>query len=301
MKYVNTMLARSLTLLLLVCIFAALPAWSATDILTVTIQPNSINPPPPPPAGGGGGGGAYTPPVATGVIFRGIAYPGSIVTLTRDGVSIAEVPASPDANFEIQISQSNGGTYTYGVSSVDKNGIRSLIRSFTVMITPGVTTVISGIFLSPTISIDKSQVARGDVLTILGQTAPDAKVNIMLHSGTQLNKTATSSKDGTWSYKLDTLELDFGDHTTQARTTKNQDISALSEVLGFKVGTSNVAVVPMKCGSGDFNCDKHVNLIDFSILAYWFGRTNPPKNIDLKADGLVNIVDFSILAYYWTG
>lgn len=51
----------------------------------------------------------------------------------------------------------------------------------------------------------------------------------------------------------------------------------------------------------DINADAKVDLIDFSILAYWWGRevvVNAPY--DLNSDGRVTLADFSILAYYWT-
>jgi hypothetical protein len=44
-----------------------------------------------------------------------------------------------------------------------------------------------------------------------------------------------------------------------------------------------------------------VNLVDFSILAYWYLKPNPDPKVDLNSDGIVDLVDFSILAYYWTG
>ncbi len=52
----------------------------------------------------------------------------------------------------------------------------------------------------------------------------------------------------------------------------------------------------------DFNNDCKVNLIDFSIMLYWYNNhVLPPKNIDLNKDTKINIEDFSILAYHWTG
>jgi hypothetical protein len=53
--------------------------------------------------------------------------------------------------------------------------------------------------------------------------------------------------------------------------------------------------------SGDLNCDNHVNLVDFSIMAHWYKKLNPPAKVDLSGDGKVTLVDFSIMAYNWTG
>jgi hypothetical protein len=52
---------------------------------------------------------------------------------------------------------------------------------------------------------------------------------------------------------------------------------------------------------GDLNNDCKVNLIDFSIMAYWYKKPAPPMTVDLNGDHVVSLVDFSILAYNWTG
>ena len=51
----------------------------------------------------------------------------------------------------------------------------------------------------------------------------------------------------------------------------------------------------------DFNCDKKVNSIDFSILLYYWKTIAPFKNIyvDVNKDSKVDSVDFSILLYEW--
>ncbi len=50
----------------------------------------------------------------------------------------------------------------------------------------------------------------------------------------------------------------------------------------------------------DLNCDDKVNIIDFSIMYYWFERQPVPRTVDLNHDGRVNIFDFSVMAYYWS-
>jgi hypothetical protein len=252
--------------------------------------------------GGGGGGGSSC---FTQVTFQGVAYPGSNVNLVRDGRFIAKVPAGPDARFQISITNVTEGTYTYGIWSEDHRGVRSVTQTFTVAIAECVTTIISGIFLPPTIDVDKSQVRRGDPLTVLGQTVPDATVSIVFHSETELNKTATADKNGIWNYVLDTLELDFGSHSTAARSKKSVNMSPLSQFINFTVGTENVANTSTStCFKYDLNCDGKINLIDFSILAFWYKRpltAESAPRVDFNSDGKVDLVEFSILAYYWTG
>lgn len=56
---------------------------------------------------------------------------------------------------------------------------------------------------------------------------------------------------------------------------------------------------PRFCRIADLNCDTAVDLIDFSILIYWFDRSDPPRHVDLRKDKTVDIRDFSVMAFYW--
>lgn len=57
-------------------------------------------------------------------------------------------------------------------------------------------------------------------------------------------------------------------------------------------------------GVADFNGDGRVDIVDLSIMLYYFGentKTNPAATkFDLNGDGKVDIIDISILLYYWT-
>jgi len=50
----------------------------------------------------------------------------------------------------------------------------------------------------------------------------------------------------------------------------------------------------------DLNCDGRVDIIDISILLYWFDKPNVSPKVDLNADGRTDMTDLSILVYYWT-
>lgn len=52
--------------------------------------------------------------------------------------------------------------------------------------------------------------------------------------------------------------------------------------------------------SCDFNRDRRCNLIDLSILLFYYGRSGPEVDrYDLSRNGKVDFVDVSILFYYW--
>jgi hypothetical protein len=256
--------------------------------------------------GGGGGGPATLPTNPVNVIVRGVAYPGSRVNLLKDGQLSASTQSGPDARFEIQLSGVGEGTFTFSVWASDKNGVRSTLYPFTVTLTKGATTVISGVFIPPTVSIDYETVRRGDPLRVIGQSAPAATVSVIFHSDNEIIENVVSDAQGLWTYALDTLRLDYGDHTTQARSKKENDISTLSKTIAFKVGTVNVAAKKEMVGGAsraDFNADGRIDLADFSIMLYWYKRTLTAKAppVDLNNDGKVDLVDFSIFAFNWTG
>jgi len=53
---------------------------------------------------------------------------------------------------------------------------------------------------------------------------------------------------------------------------------------------------------GDINKDGHINIVDFSILMYFWHQTSPSNPCaDLNKDGIVDLTDFSIMLYWWTG
>ncbi len=258
--------------------------------------------------GGGGGGGVVSPPVAFNpnsgeVYFSGVAYPLSSVTLMRDGQFLSKTIAGPDARFQFDISNVTPGTYTYGVWSTDSRGVQSVTNSFSVAVTQGVGTVISGIYLPPTIDVDKSQVKRGDPITILGASSPNSQVSVLVHSSQELVKSTSSDRNGLWKYVLDTIELDYGSHDANARSKDVSGLSPLSAAVTFIVGdTTMLKKQQSGFSAADINGDGKINAVDFSIMAYWYKRplTSQGSKVDLNHDGKIDAKDFSILAYYWT-
>lgn len=254
--------------------------------------------------GGGDGGGAIIAPSGTSVIFSGRAYPLSKVVLLKDAQFVVQTIAGPDSNFSINLSNLSAGSYIFSIYGEDKDGRRSNLFSFSISITANVTTNVGGIFIAPTIAIDKIEVKKGDNISIFGQTASQSDVTIVVNSEEEYFAKTKSDKDGVYLYNFDTSPLDFGSHSTKSKVSLSGSVSTFSNILSFKVGTKNVLApkpIEKKIIRGDVNIDARVNLVDFSIVAYWYKRPSPPTKVDLNGDGKVDLVDFSILAYYWTG
>jgi hypothetical protein len=259
-------------------------------------------------AGTGGGGGGSTSGSITGVNFSGMAYPGSNVYILKDGQIAVSTVAGGDAKFRVNLSGLSSGSYVFVVYAIDGAGRKSTLFPFPVTLSFGASLEIGGIFLAPTIAVDKEEVKKGDNITILGQSVPEGNVAISIHSDPEIFVSTITDKYGGYVYNFDTSILDFGDHSTKSKGLKAGEISAFGRSVAFKVGDTTIFTIPTGplnngtlCNSlADLNHDCRVNLVDYSILAFWYKKASVPSNVDLNHDSKVNIVDFSIMAYYWT-
>lgn len=248
----------------------------------------------------GSSGSLYLPTLIT---FSGLAYPFSRVYVLKDGNIVNSTVADKDANFSVSISELNSDIYTFSIYSQDSRNRKSSFFSFPIYITKGITVNIDNIFLSPTIDVDKIEVKKGDNLVIFGQSLPQSEIIISVFSNQEYFYKTISNKIGAYLYNLDTSVLDMGKYQTKSKTSFNDQISLYATPVSFLVGTENKSEDDIVCSSlrGDLNCDNHVNLIDFSIMAYWYKKNKPPQKVDLNNDGVISLVDFSIMAFNWTG
>ncbi len=258
------------------------------------------------PVGGGGGAGLYFPPTSnTNVTIAGSAYPLSEVVILKDGQIAIKTVAGPDGIFTAIVNNLSGGNYIFSVYGEDDAGRRSTLFTFPISITVGATTEISGVFLSPTIDVDKEMVRKGDTITIFGASIPNAAITIQVDSAEPYFLNATSDKSGAYLYDFNSASLDYGSHAAKSEAAQGDQISDYSVSRGFTVGDHTVlaqaeSTAPTEA-EGDLNGDGRVNLIDFSILAYWYGHPNPPAAYRLDGADTIDLRDFSIMAYYWTG
>jgi hypothetical protein len=223
------------------------------------------------------------------------------VTVLKDGQIAVTSIAGPDANFTISLAGLSAGSYTFSVYGEDSKARRSSLFNFPLYIISGATTSVGGIFLAPTIDVDKEQVKKGDNITIFGQSIPDANITISTHSNPEIFKTVKSQTDGTYLYAFDTSPLDYGSHVSKSKAALEDAITEFGQAVGFTVGDMNINKLAGACKRADLNCDGRVNLIDFSILAFWYKKPNFPAKMDLKVDGRIDLIDFSIMAANWTG
>lgn len=261
----------------------ALPAYA----LDVTVSASVESPLPP-----------ETPPTA--VVLKGIAYPSSTVTILKNSVVAVQLPADPQAKFDVTIGSLTAGSYTFGVYGTDADGRDGPVSNFTVTLTTGTTVTITGIFLGPTISADKTSLKPGETITLLGTTSPSSAVHVYVSSTVEKQFDTQATPIGGWSKQILASDLVTGTYTARSKAVDTGgDISAYSDTVTFTIAaTTPTGPTYLRA---DINQDGKVDLIDFSILLYYWGQKNAPHpRVDINQDTVVNIIDFSIMLFYWT-
>ncbi len=231
--------------------------------------------------------------------LHGYATPKATLTVQRGTLTVATGTADNNAEFSFTLTDQPVGQQTYTVYAVDINGHALAPIIFVFTLSENTTTIVTGAFLGPSISIDKEAVKLGEPVVVSGITVPGSTVTLTVNSIRAFSYNAMAGSDGAWSKILDTTNLGVGSHSAKARAvTSSNTVSSYSTEISF-------AVNPLeKCDgkkTADLNCDERVNLTDFSILLYFWKKTNPANaRADINKDGIVSIVDFSIMLYQWT-
>lgn len=249
--------------------------------------------------GGGGGGGSDRDLGDTIISVTGVSYPGRTINIVLDTENVGSVRAANDGRFEFS-TDASPGTASMGFWATDSTGTRSITFNTTFDVTQGAVTNISGIILPPTLRLSSQNINPGDTVTVSGQSVPNAKIEVHLNNSERV-ETATADSAGLWSLALSTASLKAAEYTLKARSvtgTTLQTQSSFSSALQLFVGVDGQATRP-----SDLNRDGKVNLIDFSILIFWWGTDggNSNPSADINGNGRVSIEDFSILLFNWTG
>lgn len=275
---------------------------TARVIGTATVPP--VTPPPSPTSLNTNGVSLNVESAIDAVVFKGKAYPGAIISVLKNGTIVNELPANTEGTFSIPVHTVTPGVYTFGLFAKDSAGLKSSIVTYSTVVISNVSTEISGIIIPPTITTNKTEVKQGDEIVFSGKSIPNSEVILNLFAKSGITKIAIANASGTWSYVLTTKGLELGDYNLKARAKIGTQDTIYGDTILFTVGTSNkirkitTSLVGARC---DLNDDGRVNLLDFSIMAFWYKRLGFSVRVDLNSDGRINLTDLSILAYCWTG
>lgn len=270
-------------------------------------------------SGGGGGGGRGTQegntagggfestdaPYRSGdgqVLISGYAYPNSTVGVLVDGVFFDTVRTNNTGSYSITLEEIARGVYTFGVYATDPDDTKSSTFSTSFTVTGARTSALSNINVAPSILVEPDPVNPGQTLTVSGYALPNATVSIQngkLRASIMKDITTTSNASGFWSTTIDTSGFSVDTYQVRAKSAQTGGVETnWSNYTFYGVGTS--ASIPI---NADLNRDGKVNLIDFSILLYWWntdGGDSEPS-ADINSDNKVNLTDFSIMLFNWTG
>jgi len=267
---------------------------------TVTISAEVSGAAPPPPVEGGGGGGVNIP--KTAVRFSGEAYPGATVSILKEGNLATAVLADSLGKFSATLEEKYDSTILYTLFAHDIAGEKSVLINYPIAVYSGFLTHLSGIRFAPTILSDLAQAKREEYLTLHGYSLPGKNLETVVSGEDEAQKktfTLSSGQDGYYKIVLPLQGFPKGEYTAHVNYLADARISKL---LKFSIGDVNIPSLELiKNIPGDCNADNVINLVDFSVLAFWYGKENPPRCVDTNNDGIINLVDFSILAFWWTG
>lgn len=270
-------------------------------------------------SGGGGGGGSGSDSGSTSgggfessdapyqsgdgrVIISGYAYPGSTVGILVDGNFFETTKANSTGSYSVTLDEIARGVYTFGVYAYGPDGTRSSTFSTSFTVTGARTSVLSNVNVAPSVLVEPDPVDPGQVLTASGYALPNATVSIengRLRSTIVKKISVTSNSNGFWSTTIDTSNFSVDTYQIKAKSSQSGGVeTGWSEYTYYGVGEE--AETPL---NADLNRDGKINLIDFSILLFWWatdgGDSDPPA--DINRDGTASLTDFSIMLFQWTG
>ncbi|MBI2120800.1 MAG: hypothetical protein HYT94_04220 [Parcubacteria group bacterium] len=263
----------------------------------------STEPPPPPASSGGGsgplGGGNFLK--TADVSLSGTAYPSAKIFVLKDGKEAAAVTAAADGKWGAKVLGLDRGTYTFGVYAIDAKSKKSSIISSTVSVIAGTGNTVARILLPPTLGAAKTSADPGQDFVLSGYGIPKSITEVSLSKqngadGDSSAATTTVLSNGEWTLNMSTKGLSVGGYEARARSLLFAgDTSGFGAALSLGIGQD---AAPDPAVRSDMNGDGKINLIDFSILLFSWGKSNPA--VDLNGNGKVDLADFSILIFYWT-
>lgn len=240
---------------------------------------------------GGGGGGTQS-----GVRFSGLAYPFATITVQRGTAPDMTIRANSSGVFSIVIPDTTINFFT--LFATDISGRRSTILNFPTVSYSGYLTDISGIRFAPTLVLDKLAMKQGDFISVSGSGLPGIPAVLSIEGPQSTTFTLAADTSGAYAITVP-LSLVRGEYIVRIGY---EGDTRTSKAIRLIIGDSNILKTEATANiPGDCNVDGRVTIVDFSVLAYWFGKQNPPTCVDPNHDKAVTLVDFSIVAFYWNG
>lgn len=241
----------------------------------------------------------------TEVRFQGFAYPDSPVTVSINGVRANTTKASPTGEFKIKIRNLGNAIYNFSIVAQDPTLRFSRPVNYSLRVPIKQLTEIKHVYLPPTIGLSQGVVKFGDSVRIEGFSKPNDSVLVEIPSE---EIEVYTNERGEYSFLFDTSKYSEGTYGFISSVLNFFRQKVSGDLVSLRVVGEDEEVEDVKycIPKGDINGDCKVNIVDFSIVAYWWQKELDEdflakEKSELNNDGVVDIVDFSIMAYYWTG
>lgn len=239
--------------------------------------------------------------------ITGKTIPNSQIKIFKDGNVLIYTKSDNNGDFSQDIYGFFHGNYSFGLSTKAKDDSTTDIINFNVELKPGNYVSVSTIFVAPTIKINDKNNTK-DNISIEGYGLANSKVEINLFSQKEKQEKQKilidTDKNGYYKYLLNIQNLIEGEYKIFSKNIFEDEfvgVSKNSYILIEKNVDENfnteIYKNKIRC---DLNDDHKVNLIDFSILLFYWLRSDYIEG-DFNLDNIVDIKDFSIMAYNWTG
>lgn len=229
--------------------------------------------------------------------FYGYTSPNAFVTILLNGSVAGTTVADVNGNFYKLIAGLQGATlYNISVYAQDQSLRDTQSLTFQATSLNDMNLIFSNVTIPTTFDIAPRTFFQGDFLNLQGSAHPYSQVTLFIEGSNDHSFVVQTDEDGKWTYKMDTriYKLNVGPHIAYAKeVVQGGYTSIFTQEEAFEVKSCRIA---------DLNCDKHVDLTDFSILMYYWKKPNPANHrADVNADSKVDLVDFSLMMFYWTG
>lgn len=232
--------------------------------------------------------------------LSGLTFPNAPITILRGGQIAGSANSNAAGEFQFTFDNISSGLQSFGVYTVDINGSKSGTYNFVKNLVAGVINRESNIFLSPTILPSHTSIKQGETISFSGFTAPESAVRIYLDDN--FIEEVAAGSEGAWHTQLNTQSYPLGTRKITVEAIKNLSKSAQATIFFDVTEKESVLYVPGQYSRSDLNFDGRVNLVDFSILLYyWQQALAEPVKADINRSGSVDFIDFSIMMYDWTG
>lgn len=257
------------------------------------------------------------------LIFSGKTSPGAFVLIKLiQAAAEVGVFANSKGDFYVERRTLFNNYYDIIIQAADVFNKKSSAYTFTFNIIPGENKK-ENIFLPPTMALEKSEIAKGDIVNIKGATYPLSSViiNISSFDGLNSRQLFSNSNDlGLWNAEIKTTDFSSGTYFISVfAQTQDGSISAQSDSLILRIlkkevpvretptakppislPTLDVGTISQPIKKADLSQDQKVGVKDLSVLlANWGGNFRNPA-ADLNNDKKVDLKDLSILMFYWT-